>query len=447
MQPASQANEIEPTASEYASSVTAAGGNAYRFYVLWLLFLVYVIHHLDRNILLLLQEPIRKEFGLSDSKLGMLTGFAYALPFALAGIPFGALADRVTRTRMVALLVIIWSGFTAISGLARSFAALVVARAAIGAAEAGAPPGIISILSDTFPRKSRPSVMSILFMGPFIGLLAGSILGGTAAAAFGWRGALFIAAVPGMLLALLILLTVREPARGVFDSDAARKLPAPTISAVLGFAIRHVRVRDTILAMVTASIVAIGVASWIPVLLMRVYGLPLAKAGLFTALIAGLPGASGSLFAGWIAARFGGRDDQLLRLCGTAVGVAAPLGFLGAWAGSLPLAIVGFTLWGFANTMFVGPGHSLYLNAAAPRMRGTLSALVVIACNLVGAGLGPLLVGSISDLLHALGDARPLAHAIGLLALMGLVSALLFLLARAAAVRSTSPSSETQAAP
>lgn len=418
------------------SSDAATPGSGYRIYVLWLLFFVYVIHHLDRNILLLLQEPIGKEFGLSDGKLGMLTGLVYALPFALAGIPFGALADRVTRTRMVAVLVVIWSGFTAITGLARGFTGLVVARAAIGAAEAGAPPNIMSILSDTFPATSRASVLSILFMGPFIGLLAGSILGGAAAAAFGWRGAMFMAAVPGLLLAVLILLTVREPVRGTFDSVTTRKLPAPPVGEVVRFAAGHVRVRDTILAMVTASIVSIGVASWIPVLLIRVYGLPLAKAGLFTALIAGLPGALGSLSAGWIASRFGGRDDQLLRLCGAAVGVAAPLGFFGAWVGSLPLAILGFALWGFANTMFVGPGHSLYLNAAAPRMRGTLSAVVVILCNLIGAGLGPLLVGTISDLLHAARDARPLAHAVGLLALAGLVSSVLFLRAGAAAVRS-----------
>jgi len=418
------------------SSDAAPPGSGYRLYVLWLLFFVYVIHHLDRNILLLLQEPIGKEFGLSDSNLGALTGIVYALPFALAGIPFGALADRVTRTRMVVILVVVWSGFTAITGLARGFTGLVVARAAIGAAEAGAPPSIMSILSDTFPATSRASVLSILFMGPFIGLLAGSILGGAAAAAFGWRGAMFTAAVPGLLLAVLILLTVREPVRGTFDSLATRKIPAPPFGEVVRFAAGHVRVRDTILAMVMASIVSIGVASWIPVLLIRVYGLPLAKAGLFTALIAGLPGALGSLSAGWIASRFGGRDDQLLRLCGAAVGVAAPLGFFGAWVGSLPLAILGFTLWGFANTMFVGPGHSLYLNAAAPRMRGTLSALVVILCNLVGAGLGPLLIGSISDLLHAARDAHPLAHAIGLLALAGLVSSALFMRARAAAVRS-----------
>jgi MFS family permease len=427
--------ETDPALAAAFSGVETAI-NGYRLYALGLLFLVYVIHHLDRNILLLLQEPIAREFRLSDSQLGMLTGIVYALPFALAGIPFGALADRVTRTRLVAILVMIWSGFTALSGLARGFLGLVLARAAIGAAEAGAPPGIMSILSDTFPARSRPSVMAFLFMGPFIGLLAGSMLGGVAAAAFGWRGALFIAAAPGMLLAALVLLTLREPERGMFDSPATRREPAAAVRDVVKFAIRHIRVRDTILAMVMASVVSIGVASWIPVLLVRVYGLPLAKAGFLTALIAGLSGAVGSIATGWLAARFGGRDDQLLRLCGTAVGVAAPLGFLGAWLGSLPFAIVGFTLWGFAGSMFVGPGHSLYLNAVAPRMRGTLSATVVIVCNLIGAGLGPQLIGSASDLLRRSGDTRPLAHAIGCVALAGLLSSFLFLRARRVSLQS-----------
>jgi predicted MFS family arabinose efflux permease len=420
------------------SRAAPPAGKPYRLYVIGLLFLVYVIHHLDRNILLLLQEPIRKEFTLSDSQLGMLTGIVYALPFALAGIPLGALADRVTRTRLVAILVVIWSAFTALSGLARSFSGLIVARAAIGASESGAPPGIMSILSDTFPAKSRPSVMSVLFMGPFIGLLAGSALGGAAAQKFGWRGALFIAAVPGMLVAALILLTLHEPARGNFDSATDRTVPAAPVWDVARFSMRHVRVRDTILAMVMASVVSIGVASWIPVLLVRVYGLPLATAGFLTALVAGLPGALGSITAGLIATRFGGRDDQLLRLCGTAVGLAAPVGFLAAWTESLPLAIIGFGIWGFLNTMFVGPGHSLYLNAAPPRMRGTLSATVVIACNLVGAGLGPQLIGTASDLLHRAGSARPLARAIALVALAGLASSFLFLRARRVALSAES---------
>lgn len=395
--------------------------------MLFLVLMVYIIHHIDRNILLLLLEPIRKEFALSDSNLGLLSGIAYALPYAVAGVPLGWLADRVVRTRLIAILVIIWSGFTAAAGLARSFAWLLVTRAAIGAAESGAPSSIVSIISDTYPPKSRAGAMSIWFMGPFIGLLLGSMLGGLAAKAFGWRGALFIAAIPGITVALLILLTLREPQRGTLDPEISRTKPAVPVSEVIAFVFRHVPVRDTILGIVTASVVSIGVGSWIPVVLMRVHGLPVARAGLITALAAGLPGALGSIAAGWISTKYA-RDNnrRLLRFCALAVGVAAPLGALGAWSNSLPLAVLGFTLWAFANTMYIGPGHSLYVGSVAPRLRGTLSALVIVTCNLIGAGLGPQLVGSVSDLLRSGGDLSPLSHALALLAIAGLAPAWLF---------------------
>jgi predicted MFS family arabinose efflux permease len=415
--------------------------NTYRLYMAGLLFLVYVVHHLDRNVLLLLQEPIRKEFGLSDSQLGMLTGIGYALPFAIAGIPLGALADRVNRTRLVAVLLVIWSGFTALSGLAGSLLGLIAARAAIGAAESGAPPAIMSTFADAFPRKSLPSAMSFFFMGPFVGLLIGLTLGGVAAARFGWRGAFFIASVPGLLIAVLIFATLREPERGA--SGVLEAKDAAGAREVIRFAAGDVGVRNTILAMVAASVVAIGVASWISVLLVRVYGLPLAKAGMITGLVAGIPGALGSIAAGWICTRFGGRNDQLMRLCGTAVGIAAPIGFVAAWLDSLPLTIFGFALWGFVNTMFIGPGHSSYLTAAAPRVRATLSATVVVACNLVGAGLGPQLIGWTSDLLHRMADPRALPHAIAALALSGLLPSFLFLRARSAALRTQRTSGTT----
>src|SRR5271156_1112610 len=417
-------------------------GSARRLYMAGLLFLVYVVHHLDRNVLLLLQEPIRKEFGLSDSQLGMLTGIGYALPFALAGIPLGALADRINRTRLIAVLLVIWSGFTALSGLARSLSGLIVARAAIGAAESGAPPAIMSIFADEFPAKSRPAAMSFFFMGPFVGLLIGLTLGGLAAARFGWRGAFFVASVPGLLLAILILVTLREPERGASDRLEATDR-AVGVREVIRFAAGRAGVRDTILAMVAASVVAIGVASWLSVLLVRVYGLPLAEAGWVTGLVAGIPGALGSIAAGWICTRFGGRNDQLMRLCSAAVGIAAPIGFLAAWLDSLPLTILGFALWGFVNTMFIGPGHSSYLTAAAPRVRATLSATVVVACNLVGAGLGPQLIGWTSDLLHRMADPRALPHAIAALALAGLLPSLLFLRARRASLDSQRTSGTT----
>jgi predicted MFS family arabinose efflux permease len=420
-----------------ATGVSPAASTARRNYTLGVVLLVFVVHHVDRNILLLLMEPIRKEFGLNDSSLGLLSGIAYALPFALAGVPLGALADRVVRTRMVAILVILWSLCTAAAGLARNFAWLLVTRAAIGAAESGAPPALVSLLSDTYPPKSRAGAMSILFMGPFVGLLAGSVFGGMAAKAFGWRGALLIAAVPGFLVALLILLTVREPERGSLDPEAGRSDPAVPVREVVAFMWRHVPVRNTVLGMVSASIVSIGFGSWIPATLMRVHGLPVAQAGLMTALAAGLPGALGSIAAGWIATRFAGGDNcRLLKLCALAVGIAAPLGALGAWSNSLPLALLGFTLWAFTNTMYIGPGHSSYVGSVAPRLRGTLSALVIVTCNLIGASLGPQFVGSMSDLLRSFGDVNPLPHALALLAFAGFIPAWLFL----RAARSAAPS-------
>jgi predicted MFS family arabinose efflux permease len=399
----------------------------YRHYVLVVLLLVFVVHHLDRNIFLLLLEPIGTEFRLSDSELALLAGAAYAVPFAIAGIPLGALVDRVSRIRLLALLIAIWSSCTALAGFARNYAALMVARAAIGAAESGGPPAIMSVITDTYPARSRPAALSILFMGPTLGLLAGSVLGGIAGAAFGWRGALFIAGVPGLVLTVLLLTTLREPVRGALDV-ARRDEPPGSMRDVLRAALGEPRVRYAILGMVATSVVAIGISSWIPVMLMRVHDLPIARAGVTMAWAAGVPGGLGSLAAAWIATRYGaGRDDRLLRLCGVATAVAVPAGLAGAMAGSVSYAIVGFAVWTFASAMSIGPGHSLYLGSVAPAMRGRLSATVVVTCNLLGTTVGPQIIGTTSDLLRAAGDPHALPHAVALLALGGMLASWLFL--------------------
>lgn len=429
------ANGIEP--SLVGSTVAAIQPQSqHRHYVLGVLLLVYVVHHIDRNVLLVLLEPIGKEFALSDSQLGALSGLAYALPFALAGIPLGVLGDRMTRTRLLALLVLIWSAFTALAGFARGFTMLLFTRAAVGAAEAGAPPAMLSLLSDTYPPASRPAALSILYTGPLLGMLAGSLFGGIAAAAYGWRGALFIAAAPGVALSLLVLLTLREPSRGHFERATHDKTSAEPLKAVLRFAFDHAGVRATAIAMVFASLVSIGGASWVPTVLIRIHGLPVDKAGAATALAIGLPGGIGALVSGWIAAKYArGRTDQLLRLCGIALALSVPAGVLGALSQSTPAAIGCFALWSFASAMYIGPGHSLYLGWAAPRMRGTLAAIVIVACNLLGAGLGPQIVGSLSDGLKGLGDPAALSHSLAALAALGLIPAWLFL---AAARRGTS---------
>jgi predicted MFS family arabinose efflux permease len=398
------------------------------YYVLSVLLLVFVLHHVDRNILLVLLEPIGREFGLSDTQLGALSGVAYALPFALAGIPLGTLADRVTRTRLLCLFVLVWSACTALAGFSRGFLMLLATRAAVGTAEAGAPPTMLSLLSDTFPANSRPAALSVLFSGPLIGLLLGSLLGGAAAAAFGWRGALWIVATPGILLACLLILTVPEPPRGAFEVTPKGTGSAATLRSVLRFAFGHTGVRAAVLGIVLASVVSIGISSWIPAFLMRMHGLPVQKAGVATALSIGLAGGLGTLTTAWIAARYArGRPERLLRLCGVAIAVSVPMGVIGAASVSTYWCVACLALWSFAGMMFIGPGHSLYLGWAPSRMRGTLAAIVIVTSNLVGAGVGPQLVGAVSDLLRRSGDMQALPHALACLAVFGLVPSVLFL--------------------
>jgi MFS family permease len=197
---------------------------------------------------------------------------------------------------------------------------------------------------------------------------------------------------------------------------------------VLQFAVGHAAIRAVTLGMFGASVVSIGVASWIPSLLMRVHQLPVQRAGAATALAVGLCGGLGALTTAWIASRYAhGRPDRLLRLCGTGLALSVPAGLAGALASSAQWALAGLSLWAFASTMFIGPGHSLYLGWAPARMRGTLAAIIIVGCNLLGAGLGPQVVGTVSDLLRAGGDGHALPHGIACLALLGTLPSLLFL--------------------
>jgi predicted MFS family arabinose efflux permease len=412
-----------------AREPVSVGLRRHRYSVLAVLLLVFVLQHVDRNIVVILQELIRREFLLSDLELGLLTGMAYALPFALAGVPLGALADRVPRVRLLAALVLLWSTFTALAGLARNFLPLLVSRAAVGAAEAGAPPTMLSLVCDTFPPKSRAGALSILFVGPFLAVTLGSLIGGTAAAAFGWRGALWVVAAPGAGLALLLLLTVREPQRGHFEPNP-RTGKAESLRNVLRFSLAHPGIRAVALGVILASTVLVGFASWVPPLLMRAHQVPVGKAGLALALAIGIPGTLGALTTAAIAARYAqDRPERLLRLCVLGLAISIPAGVIGALTLSTPLSLGALAVWSFTSTMFIGPGHSLYLGWAPPQVRGTLAAMVIVACNLLGAGIGPPLVGALSDFLRAQGDQRALLHALACIAVLAAIPSLLFLAA------------------
>jgi predicted MFS family arabinose efflux permease len=393
-------------------------------YALTVLCAVYFVHMMDRSVLLVLLEQIRHEFMLSDSQLALLSGVGYALPFAIAGLPLGMVADRVSRKRLLAVLVLAWSTFTAIAATSRNFAMLLVTRAGVGASEAGAPPAILSMVADFYPGASRAGAVSVIYVAPLLGLMAGSYIGGTAAAAYGWRGALMIAAVPGALLALVIALTLREPPRGSFESTGRS---GASISHAIALVIRPSQFRSSFAAIVAASVVSIGIMSWFAVVLIRVHGLNVKEAGLASALAGGLLGGIGSLTGGWIANRWlAGQSQALLRLSAIGVGLSIPCGLAGLYAHAAGPAIAGLGLWSFFGSVYMGPSYGVCLASVPAPLRSTLMALVVVTCNLVGAAGGPQIAGILSDTLRAHGDSLALPHSLSAVLLFGMLPAWLF---------------------
>ena len=393
-------------------------------YALAVLCAVYFVHMMDRSVLLVLLEQIRSEFMLSDSQLALLSGAGYALPFALAGLPLGVLADRVSRKRLLAVLVLVWSTFTAVAATSGNFVVLLLTRAGVGASEAGAPPTILSLVADFYPGASRAGAVSVIYVAPLLGVMAGSYIGGTAAAAYGWRSALLIAAVPGGILALVIALTLREPSRGSFESTGETGVSLSHAAVLL---VRPSQFRSSFAAIVAASVVSIGMMSWFAVVLIRVHGLTVREAGLASALAGGLLGGLGSLTGGWIANRWlAGRPQALLGLSAIGVGISIPCGLIGLHAQATGLAIGALGLWSFFGSIYMGPSYGVCLGSVPASLRSTLMALVVVSCNLVGAAGGPQIAGILSDALRAQGDSLALPHSLSAVLLFGAVPAWLF---------------------
>ncbi|MDB5968032.1 MAG: hypothetical protein JWQ90_482 [Hydrocarboniphaga sp.] len=401
----------------------AASG--YRWYVLSLLVLVYAFHHMDRQVVTLLLEPIKREFLLSDTQLGFLAGLSYAISFGIAGIPLGLLVDRVHRVRLLSVLLTVWSGLTALCGFAGGFASLVIARIGIGAAESGGTPTNVSLIADYFKRKDRPTAMGIYYMGTQIGTIIGFAVAAIVAQKYGWRAGFLVAGIPGLLLMLLVLTTIKEPRRGDADEDqevpaASRSAPvaASSLGQTLGFIWSQRSQVHTMTGIVIAMAVTAGMGAWLAPLMIRLYGINLKTAGLTLALGVATFGALGSFVGGMLASRVGTRNvANLPKLTALATALTVPTALLGILGGSLPLTIVGFAAQHFFNAMIVSTGYALSLELTRSTMRGTTMALLQVLCNVCGYGFGPQFVGLLSDRFNPSFGANALPYAMALLAL------------------------------
>ncbi len=406
---------------------------AYPWYVLAVLLAVYALHHMDRQIVTLLMEPIKHEFALTDSQLGFLAGLCYAVAFAIGGIPLGLLVDRVHRVRLLAVLIAIWSGLTALCGIANGYLWLVLARIGVATAESGATPTNLSILSDYFGPKRRATAVGVYTMGPHVGTVIGFAIAAVVAQAWGWRAAFLIAGLPGLLLMLLVLTTVREPLRGSAEDHA--KVPvknetAPSFGETLRLIASQSAQRHAIAGIVLAMCVAAGLGAWQAPFLIRTFGVDLRAAGLSLAFAVATAGAAGAWFGGWLAGRMGQGDTaRIPKLTAFAIFMTIPAALCAIFAGSFAQAIAGFAVQNFFVAMTVSTGYGLCLSLSGPRTRGTTMALLQVLSNVVGYGVGPQIVGLLSDHLPHAAHGGSLVYALALLNLISVWAVLHLLIA------------------
>lgn len=401
-------------------------GSDRRWYALFVLFLVSMFNYIDRTILSILQVPIKAELGLSDAQMGLLTGLAFALFYTGFSLPIARLADRSVRKVVIAVSLVFWSVMTMLTGLATGFAALLLLRIGVAIGEAGSVPATHSMVSDYFPPQRRATVLSLLGLSFPVGMLFGITLGGWLAEGIGWRAAFMAIGAAGVLLAPLLLLTVREPQRGRYD-QVPPDLPTVGQALRLLWSLRSFR----LLAMAGGlnAYAQHAMLAWNAPFYSRSFDLSLGEVATYLALMNGIGGAIGLYSGGLLADWFGKRYPRgYLLVPGLAVLAVAPIGLVQYLTPNLHLSVACGVLTSACVVVYFAPIVSAAHMLVLPRMRALTSAMLILIVNLVGVGLGPLVTGHISDLLsERLGPgAAPLRYAIATAMLAAVVSSFLW---------------------
>lgn len=398
-------------------------------YALFMLAIIYIFNYIDRLVVAILIEPIKLEFGVSDTLMGLISGVAFALFYTVFGLPFSRLADRIGRKPVIAMACIAWSVMTMLCGITTSFAMLLLCRIGVAVGEAGGSAPSVAMVSSLYPPKQRSRALAVLLMGPAVGTVFGLGVGGWVAETYGWRWAFIVTGAPGVLLGLILAFTVREPAKQKLTPEQSiQEGFVPTLMGLLA-------TPSYLLIILGGSIAAVAgyaIATWNPSFLIRSHGLSLKQAGMLMGLGGGVIAVFGTLACGWFTDRMSARHPgwQLgAALFGTLLSIPFCLAFylwpagtafeLGAMA--IPTAFFFYCGFAFFGMWWSVPcfGAMSQLFPAHKLAQGT--AMFFMGITLFGVGLGPLVTGIVSDLLEDSVGAEALRYSLastaGLLAL------------------------------
>ncbi len=370
----------------------------YANWVLALLLLAYILNFVDRQVLAIVSPEVKQEMGLSDTELGWLLGPAFAVSFTLAGFVIARIADVASRRNVLVVGLAAWSLLTAACGLAKGFWPLFSLRFGVAVGEAAGTPPSHSMISDYFPPERRATAMSVYGLGIYAGTGFGFAGGGLLLEWFDWRTAFFAAGFAGLPVALLIALTVREPVRGASDAGASPK--APPLSRVLPEIFATRAFRWLMAAAACQAFLGYAVLSWGAIYLRRVFEMSPGETGLAFGGIAAVAGGLGSLGGGLLADRLARRDPRWYAWLSALVSLAAfPFAAVFVLAEARNAALLAFAPFYLLNNLYVASLWTLVQGLVAPGLRATASATQLAVTNLVGYGVGPVLVGALNDAL------------------------------------------------
>ncbi len=401
--------------------------NRYLNYVLVMLTMIYVFNFADRQILVILQESIKKEFQLSDTDLGLLSGFIFAIFYVVLGIPIARYADRGNRRNIVAGSLGFWSIMTAISGYAGNFIQLLLARMGVGIGQAGESPSAHAMISDYFPKERRTAALSVYSTGLYIGILIAFLMGGYLNQHYGWRKAFLVMGVPGIIFSLLFFVTVKEPKKGATDVRESTSGKTYTLRTALKLLFSNKIILYLTLGTAQHLFCIYALLNWTPSFLSRLHGMKIMDIGVSLGLIFGVGGAIGTHVRRLLTDRLGKRDKRYyLRVPAYSVliSILFTTGALFFQNNYLTLFCLGVSV--FLQSIYLGPFIAIAHSLVPASMRALSSAILLFMLNLFGLGFGPLVVGIISDLLKPSLGLESLRWALTIILLLSVGSAALF---------------------